>query len=33
VAFVLGVLLFVVVLGVIDARLPWPDSRSRDSTE
>jgi hypothetical protein len=24
VAFVVGVLLFVIVLGVLDARLPWP---------
>jgi hypothetical protein len=29
VAFVLGVLLFVVVIGVLDARLPWPEPRSR----
>jgi hypothetical protein len=28
--FVVGVLLFVVVVGVLDARLPWPDPRSRD---
>jgi hypothetical protein len=26
--FILGVILFVVVIGVIDARLPWPDPRS-----
>jgi hypothetical protein len=26
-SFVLGVLLFVVVLGVLDARLPWPRPR------
>jgi hypothetical protein len=23
-SFILGILLFVVVIGVIDARLPWP---------
>jgi hypothetical protein len=26
--FILGVFLFVVVIGVIDARLPWPSPRS-----
>jgi hypothetical protein len=26
-AFIVGVLLFVVVIGVIDARLPWPRPR------
>ncbi len=25
--FILGVLLFVVVLGLVDARLPWPIAR------
>jgi hypothetical protein len=28
-AFVLGVLLFVVVVGIVDARLPWADPKSR----
>jgi hypothetical protein len=28
VVFVLGVLLFVVVVGVIDAGLPWPSSKA-----
>jgi hypothetical protein len=28
-AFVLAVFLFVVVIGVIDARLPWPDPKSK----
>jgi len=27
--FILGVFLFVVVVGIIDARLPWPDSRPK----
>lgn len=29
-AFILGVIFFVVVVGVLDARLPWPKSRSRN---
>jgi hypothetical protein len=30
-AFFLGVILFVVVIGVLDARLiPWPQPRSRE---
>jgi hypothetical protein len=28
-SFLLGLLLFVVVLGVIDARLPWPGRSQR----
>ena len=28
-AFVLAVFLFVVVIGVIDAGLPWPDPKSK----
>ncbi len=28
--FILAVLLFVVVLGIVDAQLPWPPPRSRD---
>ncbi len=28
-AFVLGVFLFVVVIGMIDAGLPWPDPKVR----
>ena len=28
-AFVLGVLFFVVVLGVLDAKLPWPRPNRR----
>jgi hypothetical protein len=27
-AFVLGVLLFVVLVGIVDAGLPWPNPRS-----
>jgi hypothetical protein len=31
-SFILGLLLFVVVVGILDARLPWPSStRSRAS--
>lgn len=29
-AFVLGVLMFVVVIGIVDAGLPWPDPNSTD---
>ena len=29
-AFILGVIFFVVVVGVLDARLPWPKPRSRN---
>lgn len=29
-AFILGVILFVLVVGWIDAGLPWPDPRNRD---
>jgi hypothetical protein len=28
-AFILGTLLFVVVVGILDARLPWPPSRRK----
>jgi hypothetical protein len=28
--FILGVIFFVCVVGMIDARLPWPKSRSDD---
>jgi hypothetical protein len=27
--FILGVFLFVVVVGIVDARLPWPDPLSK----
>jgi hypothetical protein len=27
--FVLGVFIFVVVVGVLDARLPWPKAKDR----
>ena len=27
--FILGVFVFVVVIGLIDAKLPWPDPRSK----
>jgi hypothetical protein len=27
-AFVVGVLVFVVVIGIVDAGLPWPDPRA-----
>lgn len=30
-AFILGVIFFVVVVGLLDARLPWPAPRSRGS--
>jgi hypothetical protein len=30
VQFVLGVFVFVVVIGLIDAKLPWPEPRSKD---
>jgi hypothetical protein len=30
-SFVLGLVFFVVVVGVIDARLPWPKPKSRAS--
>ncbi len=30
-AFILGVIFFVVVVGALDARLPWPAPRSRGS--
>lgn len=29
--FILGVFLFVVVIGLLDARLPWPAPRSESS--
>jgi hypothetical protein len=29
VQFIFGILLFVVVIGVLDARLPWPHPRKR----
>jgi hypothetical protein len=29
VSFFLGVILFVVVVGVLDARLPWPSPKSK----
>jgi hypothetical protein len=29
VQFILGVCVFVVVIGLIDAKLPWPDPRSK----
>jgi hypothetical protein len=28
--FILGVIMFVIVIGVIDAKLPWPKPRSKD---
>jgi hypothetical protein len=28
--FILGVIVFVVVIGIIDAKLPWPKPRSKD---
>ncbi len=28
--FILALLLFVIVIGVLDSRLPWPDPRSSD---
>jgi len=28
--FILGVLVFVIVIGIIDAKLPWPKPRSKD---
>jgi hypothetical protein len=32
-SFVLGLILFVGVIGVWDARLPWPRSRARSSSK
>jgi hypothetical protein len=28
-SFIVAVVLFVVVVGIVDARLPWPDPSSR----
>jgi hypothetical protein len=28
-SFILGTVLFVVVIGILDARLPWPRSKGR----
>ena len=28
-SFILGLLLFTVVIGILDARLPWPIARGR----
>jgi hypothetical protein len=28
-SFMIGVILFVVVVGLFDARLPWPSARSK----
>jgi hypothetical protein len=28
-SFMIGVILFVVVVGLLDARLPWPSPRSK----
>lgn len=28
--FIIGILLFVVVIGFIDTKLPWPAPRSKD---
>ena len=30
VQFILGVFIFVLVIGLIDAKLPWPDPRFKD---
>ena len=30
--FILGVFVFVVVIGFIDTKLPWPNPRSMDRT-
>jgi hypothetical protein len=30
-SFILGVILFVVVVGAVDARLPWPDAKQTGS--
>jgi hypothetical protein len=29
-SFIVGLLLFVVVVGILDAKLPWPRARGRD---
>lgn len=29
--FLLGVFLFVIVVGLVDARVPWPRPRQRDT--
>ncbi len=31
-SFILGLILFVVVIGIWDARLPWPRSGARSSS-
>jgi hypothetical protein len=31
VAFILALVLFVIILGVLDARLPWPNPKSKGS--
>lgn len=31
--FILGVIFFVCVVGMIDARLPWPKPRSQDKQQ
>jgi hypothetical protein len=28
--FIIGVILFVVVLGLVDRRLPWPSAKNRE---
>lgn len=30
-SFIIGLVLFVIVIGVLDAKLPWPRSRARSS--
>jgi hypothetical protein len=31
--FIAGVVLFVVVLGLVDRRLPWPSTRNREGAQ
>jgi hypothetical protein len=32
-AFIVGVVLFVVVVGMVDSRLPWPSARNREGAQ
>lgn len=32
-AFIVGVVLFVVVVGMVDHRLPWPSARNREGVQ
>ena len=32
-AFIVGVVLFVLVVGLVDRRLPWPSARNREGAQ